>query len=109
MPKNFSQIVAHLRPISDSEVRRWIICNTYSPVLESRRSDALRDFRAFCISLGWDAKEIKEEMELTEELLRIKPIDNGLGTGSVSNPSSGCLSVIAILFIMAILCSFVII
>ena len=99
MPKNFAQIVAHLKPISDSEVRHWVICNTYAPVLKSRRRDALRDFRAFCVALGWDAKEIKEEMELTENLFEMKPIDNGMSTGS------GCLSVVALIIVSTLLCA----
>lgn len=92
MPKSFAQIVAHLRPISDSEVRHWVICNTYVPVLKSRRIDALRDYRKFCAALGWDAKEIKEEMELTEDLFEIKPIDN-----DIKSSGSGCLSLIAMI------------
>lgn len=102
MPKDFYQVVAHLKPISDPEVRHWVICNTYSPVLESRRRDALRDFRAFCSALGWDAKEIKEEMELTEELLRIKPVDSGVGRTT----GSGCLSIIALVIASTVLLSF---
>lgn len=99
MPKNFAQIVAHLRPISDSEVRHWVICNTYAPVLKSRRRDALRDFRSFCAALGWDAKEIKEEMELTEEIFDIKPIDDGMSSGIGTRPGSGCLSVITLVIV----------
>lgn len=105
MPKNFSQIVAHLKPISDSEVRHWVICNTYAPVLQSRRRDALRDFRLFCTALGWNASEIKEEMELTEELFDIKPIDNG-GAGKGSMSCSGCLSVIVLVIICTTLMAF---
>lgn len=110
MPKDFSQIVAHLKPISDPEVRHWIICNSYSPVLKSRRRDALRDFRTFCSALGWDAKEIKETMELTEELDGLKPIDGGVmsvNNGSGSNTGSGCLSVIALIIVSTLLCSFI--
>lgn len=110
MPKNFAQIVAHLKPISDSEVRHWVICNTYAPVLKSGRSDALRDFRAFCVALGWDAKEIKEEMELTEDLFDIKPIDSGMSTSASANTntstSSGCLSIVALIIVITVLCSF---
>ena len=40
MPE-YSQIVEHIKPITDSEVRHWVITNTYSPVLRSRRRDAL--------------------------------------------------------------------
>ncbi len=114
MPKDFSQIVAHLKPISDPEVRHWIIRNSYSPVLKSRRRDALRDFRTFCSALEWDAKEIKETMELTEELDGLKPIDGGglssnfsVNNGSGSNTGSGCLSVIALIIVSTLLCSFI--
>lgn len=105
MPKNFTQIVAHLKPISDSDVRHWVICNTYAPVLKSRRSDALRDFRTFCVALGWDAKEIKEEMELTEELFKMKPIDNGMSAST----GSGCLSVVGLIIVSTLLCAFALI
>ena len=105
MPKNCAQIVAHLKPISDSEVRHWVICNTYAPVLKSRRKDALKDFRAFCVALGWDAKEIKEEMELTEDLFEMKPIDNGMSAST----GSGCLSVVALIIVSTVLCAFAII
>lgn len=110
MPKDFSQIVAHLKPISDPEVRHWIIRNSYSPVLKSRRRDALRDFRTFCSALEWDAKEIKKTMELTEELDGLKPIDGGVmsvNNGSGSNTGSGCLSVIALVIVSTLLCSFI--
>lgn len=110
MPKDFSQIVAHLKPISDPEVRHWIIRNSYSPVLKSRRRDALRDFRTFCSALEWDAKEIKETMELTEELDGLKPIDGGVmsvNNGSGSNTGSGCLSVIVLVIVSTLLCSFI--
>ena len=73
MPE-YSQIVEHIKSITDSEVRHWIITNTYSPVLKSRRRDALNAFRNFCSDLKWD--EIKESMELTEELEELKPIDS---------------------------------
>lgn len=96
---NYSQIVSHLKPISDPEVKHWVIINTYSPVLESRRADAVRAFRTFCTDLRWDANEIKEEMELTEDLLEMKPIDNGMST------SSGCLSVVALIVVSTILCA----
>lgn len=94
MPKDFAQIVAHLKPISDPDVRHWVICNTYAPVLKSRRIDALRDFRMFCVALGWDAKVIKEEMELTEDLFEIKPIDDG-----VKSSNSGCISAISLFIV----------
>jgi len=106
MPKNFSQVVAHLKPISDPEVRHWVICNTYAPVLQSKRRDALRDFRSFCSALGWNAAEIKEEMELTEELFDIKPIDNG--TSANSRSCSGCLSIIVLVIICTALVAFTI-
>lgn len=104
MPKDFSQIVTHLRPISDPEVRHWIICNTYTPVLQSRRKDALRDFKSFCTALGWNANEIKEEMKLTEELLDIKPLVNGMRAKSQSG--SGCLSIIVFVIICTTLVAF---
>ncbi len=69
MPKKLDQIVAHIKTISDSEVRHWVIRNTYVPVLQGKRRDALRDFNLFCEALKWDAKEIKEDMQLTEELI----------------------------------------
>ena len=113
---NYPQIVSHLKPISDSEVRHWIIRNTYSPVLKSRRKDALKAFRAFCSDLGWDANEIKETMKLNEEMLDLKPIDEGVlssnssvNTGSVSNSGSGCLSVIALVIISTALLAFTLI
>ena len=105
MPE-YSQIVEHIKPITDSEVRHWVITNTYSPVLKSRRRDALNAFRNFCADLKWD--EIKESMELTEELEELKPIDDvgmSMGAGSRMNTtkgsstSSGCLSVIALIIV----------
>ncbi len=104
MPKDFSQIVAHLRPISDTDVRHWVITNTYSPVLQSQRKDALRDFRAFCVALGWNPKEIKEDMELLEDLLEIKPISSTEGVRAVSK--SGCFPIIAMFVVFAMLLSF---
>lgn len=96
---DYPQIVAHLKPISDSEVRDWIITNTYSPVLKSRRKDALNAFRNFCSDLSWGT-EVKESMELTEELLGLKPIDNGVkNLGMGSNAGSGCLSVIVLIIV----------
>lgn len=74
MPE-YSQIVEHIKSITDSEVRHWIITNTYSPVLKSRKQDALNAFRNFCSDLKWD--EIKESMKLTEKLDGLKPIDSG--------------------------------
>lgn len=74
MPE-YSQVVEHIKSITDSEVRHWIITNTYSPVLKSRKQDALNAFRNFCSDLKWD--EIKESMKLTEKLDGLKPIDSG--------------------------------
>ena len=99
---DYSQIVAHIRPIIDSEVRHWIITNIYSPVLKCRRRDALEDFKTFCHDLGWNVMEIRESMKLTEEIERLKPIDNG-----VNSTRSGCLSVVAIIVVSTIICSFV--
>ena len=105
MPE-YSQIVEHIKPITDSEVRHWVITNTYSPVLRSRRRDALNAFRNFCSDLKWD--EIKESMDLTQELEELKPIDNvGMNMGASSrmnsnmrpSSSSGCLSVIVLIIV----------
>ncbi len=105
MPE-YSQIVEHIKPINDSEVRHWIITNTYSPVLRSRRQDALNAFRNFCADLGWD--EIRESMELTEELEELKPIDNEKkNSGVSSNTSSGCLSVFALIIAFTALFAFI--
>ena len=73
---DYSQIVTQLKGISDSEVQDWIITNTYSPVLRSRRIDALKAFGVFCFDLKWDINEIKETMKVTEDLCELKPIDN---------------------------------
>ena len=105
----YSQIVTHLKPISDSEVRHWIITNTYSPVLKSRRKDALNAFKNFCSVLRWDA-EAKESMALTEELEGIKPIDNGVKNKRTgSSAGSGCLSVIALIIVSTAIVSFTLI
>ncbi|MCQ2270864.1 MAG: hypothetical protein MJZ52_06540 [Bacteroidales bacterium] len=69
---NFTQIVSHLKDISNSEVQHWIITNTYSPVLESQRKDALCLFRMFCMDLNWDINEILKTMKLTEEFILAK-------------------------------------
>ena len=113
---DYSQIVSHLKPISDSEVRGWIITNIYSPVLKSRSSDALKAFRTFCSDLRWDINEIKENMKLTEDLLELKPIDNGvrsaglgMGMSHEGNTNSGCLSVIAIILVCTALATLVLI
>ena len=104
---DYSQIIDHLKPISDLEVKQWIITNTYSPVLKSRRTDALEAYRAFCSDLKWDTDLIKETMRLTEDIAGMKPIDNGvwstgsrIGTRSTTSTGSGCLSII-ILFIVS--------
>jgi len=99
---NYSQIISHLKPISDPDVKHWVITNTYSPVLKSRRADAVRTFRTFCADLRWDANEIKKAMELTEELCELKPVSIYDGA---SNANSGCLSVIALIIISTILCA----
>jgi len=108
---SYAQLIAHLKLISNPEVRDWVITNTYSPVLRSRRNDALHDFRTFCDDLGWNKKEIKDSLDLIEEIEGIKPIDNGAKLGSHNNSSSGtgCLSVIMIVIVSTIICSFVLI
>jgi hypothetical protein len=93
---NYSQIVSHLKPISDSEVKHWVITNTYSPVLKSKRADALMAFRTFCADLRWDVNEIKKTTELTEELCQLKPVSV---YDDVKSTSSGCLSVIALFIV----------
>lgn len=99
---DYSQIIEHLKPITDSEVRHWIITNTYSPVLKSRRKDAQNAFKKFCSDLKWD--EIKESMELTEELLGLLEPDNEIRSiGGGSKTSSGCLSVIALIIVNTVL------
>ena len=106
IPQNISQIVNHLKLISDPEVRDYVITNTYSPVLKSRRRDALSNYRAFCRSLGWPVKEIKESMEMTEEIYNMKPVDNGIDGVLGPNQRSGCLSVIALVILSTILLAF---
>lgn len=100
---NYSQIVSHLKPISDSEVKHWVITNTYSPVLKSKRADAVRAFRTFCADLRWDVYEIKKTMKLAEELLELKPVSVYDGEKS---SSSGCLSVVALIIASTVLCAF---
>ncbi len=106
---DYSQIVSHLRPISDPEVRHWVITNTYSPVLKSRKVEAQNAFYNFCSDLGWDSKEIKETMELTEELDGLKPIKPSGGAGNnggytpPKNSNSGCASMIALIIISSLL------
>ena len=102
---SYSQIVTHLKSISDSEVKHWIITNTYSPVLKSRRKDALNAFKKFCSDLGWGA-EVKESMELTEELEGLKPIDYSYKNRETG---SGCFSVIILIFVSTALFAFSII
>ncbi len=101
---NYSQIVTHLKSISDSEVKHWIITNTYLPVLRSRRKDALNAFRKFCSDLSWDT-EAKESMKLTEELEGLKPIDNSYNNRETG---SGCLSVITLIIVSTTLFAFTI-
>ena len=112
---DYSQLVSHLSPISDPEVRHWIITNTYSPVLKCQRADALRTFRRFCSDLRWDSNEIKESLKLTEELDGIKPIridNNSFGNvqssigNSTNGSSSGCLSVFVLIIVSTLLCSY---
>ena len=93
---NYSQIISHLKPISDPEVKHWVISNTYSPVLKSQKADALRAFRTFCADLRWDVNDIKKTTELTEDLCGLKPVSIYDG---VNNTSSGCLSVIALIVV----------
>jgi hypothetical protein len=100
---NYSQIVSHLKPISDSEVKHWVITNTYSPVLKSKRADAVRAFRTFCADLRWDVNDIKKTMKLAEELLELKPVPVYDGEKS---SSSGCLSVVALIIASTVLCAF---
>ena len=97
---SYAQIVAHIKSISDHELRDWIITNTYSPVLKSRRNDALQTFLKFCSDLGWDAKEIKDTMKTTEELWDLKPMNYNFRNVPANNDAtSGCFSTIAIFFI----------
>lgn len=97
---SYAQIVAHIKSISDYELRDWIITNTYSPVLKSRRNDALQTFFKFCSDLGWDANEIKDTMKTTEELWDLKPMNYNLRNVPANNDAtSGCFSTIAIFFI----------
>jgi len=103
---NYSQIISHLKPISNPEVKHWVITNTYSPVLKSRRADAVRAFRTFCADLRWDANEIKKTTKLTEELLELKPVSVYDGEKS---SSSGCLSVVALIIASTVLCAFALI
>lgn len=108
---DYSQIVSHLRPISDPEVRHWVITNTYSPVLRSRKVEAQNAFYNFCSDLGWDSNEIKETMELTEELDGLKPIKPSGGAGyhggytPSKSSNSGCASVIALIIFSTLLFS----
>lgn len=111
---DYSQLVSNLKTISDPEIRHWIITNTYSPVLQSQSIDALKTFKNFCSDLNWDAKEIRETMDLTEELEDLKPIDIGakmtepritsssstnLNSGSRSSSGSGCLVIFGLIII----------
>ena len=103
---NYSQIVSHLKTISDPEVKHWVITNTYSPVLKSRRVDAVKTFGTFCADLRWDASEIKKTMELTEKLCELKPVSIYDG---VNSTNSGCLSVIVLIITVTVLCAFALI
>ncbi len=121
---DYSQIVSHLKPIADSEVRNWVITNTYSSVLKSRKVDAMRAFRTFCSDLAWSADEINKSMDFVEVLYELKPVDSGT-RGTSLNPSSsassnsssntgsrtssGCFSVIVLIIISTVLLSFVLI
>ena len=103
----YDQLVAHLKTISDHEVRHWVICNTYSPVLKSRRKDALGCFKMFCLDLMWDINEIKETMQQTEEICELNPIESNIM--SIGNKTgSGCFSVIAFIIICTSLLAFTI-
>lgn len=96
---DYSQIVEQLKKITDSEVQYWMITNAYSPVLKSRRIDALKAFSVFCLDLKWDINEIKDTMKLTEELDELKPIDDVEKYMRVGrNSTSGCLTVMAFFF-----------
>lgn len=92
--------MAHIKSISDYELRDWIITNTYSPVLKSRRNDAFQTFLKFCSDLGWDANEIKDTMKTTEELWDLKPMNYNFRNVPANNDAtSGCFSTIALFFI----------
>ncbi|MBE6271614.1 MAG: hypothetical protein E7101_11795 [Prevotella ruminicola] len=112
---DYSQIVSHLKPITDIEVMHFIITNTYSPVLKSRRIDALDAFRNFCSDLEWDKNIINESMKLTEDMIDLKPIDKGIKNESFdmkpnisTSTGSGCLSVVAIIIAYTALFAFTI-
>lgn len=105
---DYTQIVSHLKPISDTEVRHWIITNTYAPVLQSKRADALKTFRIFCSDLCWDVNEIKKSTKLTEELLELNPIDGGIniedsminrGSRNSRGAGNGCLFALALMIV----------
>ena len=102
---DYSRVVSNLKSITDPEVRHYIISNTYLPVLRSHRKDAFRAFRQFCSDLGWDTKEIKESMEITESISDLKPIND------VPNVSSkaGCLTVVAFVIVSTTLLAFTVI
>lgn len=104
MPE-YSQVVSQLRNITDSEVRHYIISNTYLPVLRSQNKDAFRAFRQFCSDLGWDSKEVKESMDITESISDLKPIKD------IPNNSSkaGCLTVVVFVIVSTTLLAFTVI
>lgn len=89
----YSQILLHLRPISNQEVRQWIIDAVYAPVLKSRRIDAQKAFESFCYDLKWDINEIKDCMKTTEDLFELKPINSSIETSDSRGTTNnvGCL------------------
>lgn len=92
VPK-YSQILLHLRPISNPEVRQWIIGAVYAPVLKSRRTDAQKAFESFCFDLKWDISEIKDSMKSIENLFELKPINSSTNTSYSRKTTNnvGCL------------------
>ena len=71
---DYAQIVSHLKPISDSVVRNWVIMHTYASVLNFATFESLNMFEKFCLDLKWDPDEIEECMDFSEELSRIPPL-----------------------------------
>lgn len=98
---DYSQIVSNLKNISDPEVRHFILSNTYLPVLRSQKTDAFKAFKIFCSDLRWSSKEIRESMELTEQISDLKPINN-----YTNNSRPGCLSVVVLVIISTTLLAF---
>lgn len=103
MPE-YSQIISHLKIINDPEVRHFILSNTYLPVLRSQKADAYRAFKQFCSDLKWSSSEVKESMELTEQISDIKPLYNITGSSK-----SGCLTVIVFAILSSTLLAFTVI